>query len=74
MKYIEKVVGKYQDYPLIVKTLDRGRKFKEERDVAETYYKQNMCFKRLQFSFHFFFCFETLLAVFSESFLYGIIL
>ena len=34
---------------IIVKTLDRGRKFKEERDVVETYNKQNMFFKRLQF-------------------------
>ena len=29
-----------------MKTLDRGRKFKEERDVVETQYKQNMFFKR----------------------------
>ena len=34
---------------IIVKTLDRGRNFKEKRDVAETYNKQNMFFKRLQF-------------------------
>ena len=34
---------------IVVKTLDGGRKFKEERDVVETSYKQNMFFKRLQF-------------------------
>ena len=54
---------------IIVKTLDCDRKFKEGRDVIETYYKQNMFFKN---SFHFFFCFETWFAVYNENFLNGI--
>ena len=41
---------------IIVKTLGCDRKFKEGRDVIETYYKQNMFFKRLKF-FSFLFLF-----------------
>ena len=41
----------------MIKTLDRGRKFKEERDLVETHYKQNMFLKDYNsfFSFLFFF-------------------
>ena len=58
----------------MIKTLDRGRKFKEERDLVETHYKQNMFLKDYNSFFSFLFFFEMLFAIYSENFLYEILL